>query len=139
MSIIKVYTDGSYKQGSNQGGFAVVREDEDGALTVLTKAPEKNTTSQRMELRAVYAAMRTVPRNGQLAIHCDCEAIVKRIREMQSNKYHEYKHQKDTDLWRDIEAEVTKWEGNLTIEWVKSMSHEGNLRAHREAKGEACR
>ena len=56
MKVYKIYTDGSYKPTTNQGGYAVIITKNDEVIKIL-HCGYKNTTNNRQELYGVLEAL----------------------------------------------------------------------------------
>ena len=133
--MIHIYTDGGCSGNPGPGGWAyiMVLETFQGNK-VLTEqwGAEKETTNNRMELKAVIAslealkAMNDVPR--KLAVYTDSQYVQKGITEWIRNwKRNSWRTSdktpvKNQDLWLGLDAAA---EG-FAIDWVWVKGHAGN-------------
>jgi len=132
MDKVEIYTDGACKGNPGTGGW--------GALMVAGEhikemfGGEKNTTNNRMELKAVIEALSALKRPCTVIVHTDSQYVQKGISEW----IHGWKARgwktaakepvKNVDLWQALDAA----RATHTIEWrwVKGHAgHEGNERA----------
>jgi len=132
MEKIEIYTDGACKGNPGRGGW--------GALLIAGEhkkelfGGERNTTNNRMELRAVIEALSLLKRPCEVIVHTDSQYVQKGISEW----IHGWKARgwktaskepvKNVDLWQALDAA----QATHTIQWrwVKGHAgHEGNERA----------
>lgn len=73
--MISVYTDGSYKPALKQGGYAAVIT-EDGIIKKILYQGFRNTTNNRMELRAVLEALKYFKEPTTMTIYSDSSYVV---------------------------------------------------------------
>lgn len=136
MSIVEIYTDGACKGNPGPGGW--------GALLVSGGAEkelfggERNTTNNRMELRAVIEALGALTRPCDAVVHTDSQYVQKGISEW----IHGWKARgwktaakapvKNADLWQALDA--ARAQHRIEWRWVKGHAgHPGNERADRLA------
>ena len=74
----KIYTDGSYKSSSNQGGYATVITKNDQVVKILHEG-FTNTTNNRMELMGVLEALKYFDFPEVFEIYSDSSYIVNSI------------------------------------------------------------
>jgi ribonuclease HI len=132
MDKVEIYTDGACKGNPGPGGW--------GALMVAGEhmkemfGGERNTTNNRMELKAVIEALSALKRPCIVIVHTDSQYVQKGISEwIQGWKARGWKTAarepvKNVDLWQALDAA----RATHTIEWrwVKGHAgHEGNERA----------
>ncbi|MDR2094232.1 MAG: ribonuclease HI [Treponema sp.] len=144
---IKIYTDGACSGNPGPGGwaFVIIREDGpadgpglsagDGEPVIAEKwGAEKNTTNNRMELRAVIAALETLealnlsPAPERVAIHTDSQYAQKGMNEW----IHSWKKSgwrtsaktpvKNRDLWQRLDELASRF----PVSWVWVKGHAGN-------------
>ncbi|MDR1143484.1 MAG: ribonuclease HI [Spirochaetaceae bacterium] len=134
-----IYTDGGCSGNPGPGGWAyiMVKKTVQGD-TVITEARggEKNTTNNRMELRAVISALKTMEklaRSGQTiprkaVVHTDSQYVQKGITEWirvwkQNNwRTSDKKPVKNQDLWTELDTLA----GRLALSWEWVKGHSGN-------------
>ena len=124
--IIEIYTDGACLGNPGRGGYGAVllykghRKDISGY--------EKDTTNNRMEMRAVIEALKTLKKSSEIKIYTDSkyvmDGITKWIFNWKKNgwKSSDKKPVKNIDLWQDLDAEVVKHKAS----WVWVKGHSGN-------------
>lgn len=76
--MIKIYTDGSYKPITNQGGYTSVITENDIVVKVLYEG-YIHTTNNRMELMGVLNALKYFKTPMNLEIYSDSNYIVNSI------------------------------------------------------------
>ena len=138
--MIKIYTDGGCQGNPGPGGWAylIIRTGDE----ILREAygAEEDTTNNRMELRAVIEALKTlksldgVPKKASL--YTDSQYVQKGISEwihkwkQNSWRTTDRKPVKNQDLWLILDELATKKADAsaeaLTIEWVWVRGHSGN-------------
>lgn len=133
---VQAYTDGACKGNPGPGGWGVLlvykgqRKELHGG--------EGNTTNNRMELRAVIEALKSLKRPAHIHIHTDSQYVHKGISEWLAGwkrkgwKTADGKPVKNQDLWMELDEldsrHQVKWE------WVKGHAgHPGNEEADRLA------
>ena len=132
MDKVEIYTDGACKGNPGTGGWGALMVA--GEHTKEMFGGEKNTTNNRMELKAVIEALSALKRPCTVIVHTDSQYVQKGISEW----IHGWKARgwktaakepvKNVDLWQALDAART----THTIEWrcVKGHAgHEGNERA----------
>jgi len=129
MEKVEIYTDGACKGNPGTGGW--------GALLVAgTKEKEifggeRNTTNNRMELRAVIEALNALTRPCEVVVHTDSQYVQKGISEW----IHGWKARgwktaarapvKNVDLWQALDAAQARH--SIEWRWVKGHAgHAGN-------------
>lgn len=127
MKTVILYTDGACSGNPGPGGW--------GALLIWNGAEkelsggEKNTTNNRMEMRAVIEGLRAIKETCHVKIHSDSALIInafnqnwiknwKRRGWKKANK----KPVENQDLWKEMLAAMKPH----TIEWVKVKGHSTN-------------
>lgn len=132
MDKVEIYTDGACKGNPGTGGW--------GALLIAgghkkeMYGGERNTTNNRMELKAVIEALSALKRPCEVVVHTDSQYVQKGISEW----IHGWKARgwktaskepvKNVDLWQELDAA----QATHTIQWrwVKGHAgHDGNERA----------
>lgn len=132
MDKVEIYTDGACKGNPGPGGW--------GALLIAgghkkeMYGGERNTTNNRMELKAVIEALSALKRPCEVIVHTDSQYVQKGISEW----IHGWKARgwktaskepvKNADLWQALDAvqatHTVQWR------WVKGHAgHDGNERA----------
>lgn len=131
---ITIYTDGSCLGNPGPGGWAALIKI-DKQETILTGG-EKNTTNNRMELKAIGAALQWLNKNSGektiAVINTDSNLAVQTLTKG-------WKKNRNQDLWREIEDLIFIIGANKLIwRWVKGHSGQlENERVDKLAKAEA--
>jgi ribonuclease HI len=129
--MITIYTDGSSKGNPGPGGWAAVIEYRDTNNQLQIKeigGRENHTTNNRMEMRAVIEAMKTVPMESELEMYSDSEYLIKGITEWvykwQANgwKTKDKRGVLNQDLWEQMIGEAEK----RNVSWLKVEGHSGH-------------
>lgn len=132
MDKVEIYTDGACKGNPGLGGW--------GALLIAGEhrkelfGGERNTTNNRMELKAVIEALSALKRPCEVIIHTDSQYVQKGISEwIHSWKARGWKTAakepvKNVELWQALD--VAQARHKVEWRWVKGHAgHEGNERA----------
>ena len=122
-----VFTDGSADPNPGPGGWGAVYV-VDGAIVAEQHGHDPHTTNNRMELSALIAACRMVPRDAKAVIYSDSELCVKSITVWARNwKAKGWTKKggpiKNLDLVQELYALYHGHPG-LTLEWIRA--HVGN-------------
>lgn len=108
--MIKIYTDGSCNKGN--GGWAFILIDEDNDEWHMSDG-EKDTTNNRMELKAIIEALREVKENETCEIYSDSMLCI-------NCAEGKWKRNKNLDLWK--EYDVISKNKKIKFIWVKGHS-----------------
>jgi len=125
-SKIEIYTDGACLGNPGPGGWGAILLYKEHQKKISGK--EKDTTNNRMEMRAVIEALRSLKKSAEALVYTDSkyvlEGITKWIFSWKKNGWRNAnrKEIKNIDLWQDLDAEVAKHK----IEWVWVKGHNGN-------------
>lgn len=123
---IKIYTDGACLGNPGRGGW--------GAILIYNEhqkkisGGEKDTTNNRMEMRAVIEALKMLKKSAPATIYTDSkyvmDGITKWIFSWKKNSWRtaDRKPVKNADLWQELDEEVSKHQ----IEWIWVKGHAGN-------------
>ena len=114
--MIEIFTDGScLKNPGGPGGWAFCFVENDNNV-FSTYGSEKDTTNNRMELKAVIEALKFIKDiHENYKIISDSQVTVKCSKG-------EWKRKANLDLWKEFETQVK--DKNVVFEWVKA--HNGN-------------
>lgn len=133
---IRIYTDGACSENPGPGGWAVVFNTASKCRTI--SGSEKNTTNNRMELKAVIEAFKKIAYKGrpgvQYDIYSDSAYVVNTINNhwidaWKKNNWQTTKREdvKNKDLWEEFDALKTKAEKlGICITLNKVKGHSGN-------------
>jgi ribonuclease HI len=122
---VTVYTDGSCWGNPGPGGWAVVLKS--GRHQREISGGERDTTNNRMELRAALEALRSLTKSCQVTLYTDSEYLKKGITEwMPGWKRRNWRRKggvlANADLWMKLDEEISRHEVNWR--WVRG--HAGN-------------
>ncbi len=135
MKKITIFSDGSSLGNPGAGGYcAILRYNN---REKIVKGGEKETTNNRMELKAVIEALKALKEPCEIELISDSTYVVKGINEWLSNWIKkDFKGVKNPDLWKEfvLLAENHK----IKAVWVKAHNgHIENEKCDRIAKEEA--
>jgi ribonuclease HI len=132
---LKIFTDGGCSGNPGPGGWAyvmVLNTFQGEKIVDEGKGGEKNTTNNRMELKAVISSLNALKsRTGlptQVTVYTDSQYVQKGITEWIFNwkknswRTSDKKQVKNQDLW--MELDVLAGQLSLSWEWIKG--HAGN-------------
>lgn len=130
---VQIFTDGACRGNPGLGGWAAILRNSDGREKEISGS-EKNTTNNRMEMRAAIEALKALTQDCEVDIMTDSEYLRKGITE--------WVHQWQARGWRTSQKKPVKnkdlWVALLEAEkrhsvrwhWVKGHSgHPENERA----------
>lgn len=118
----KIYTDGSYKPTTKQGGYAVIITENEQIIKVLYYG-YINTTNNRAELQGVLNALKYFKYSTEMEIYSDSAYIVNSI----NNGYLEQwiqncdETKKNMDLWQEIYQLIHFH--NVKFFWIKGHNN----------------
>jgi len=123
---VTIYTDGACQDNPGPGGWAALLIY--GQHTKTLFGGEKNTTNNRMELRAALEALRALDQPCQVTVYTDSEYLKKGITEwMPSWKRRNWRRKggelANVDLWMKLDEEITRHD----IDWRWVRGHAGNV------------
>lgn len=113
MTAIKISTDGAQVPGSSVGGWGVVIRSEDNYETL--SGSERDTTNNRMELRAILEGLKKMPDDAKVLVRSDSEYALKVSQGI-------WNASKNLDLVKDIRSETDR----LNVEWTWIEGHIGD-------------
>lgn len=125
--IIEIYTDGACIGNPGNGGWAALLIYKENKKQI--SGFEKETTNNRMELKAVIEALKIIKdQNFKIKIYTDSkyviEGITKWVKSWKNNNWKTATNKpvKNNDLWKILDDEVNKF--SIIWYWVKG--HSGN-------------
>ena len=129
---IVVYTDGACSGNPGPGGYGVVIEDADGIREYAGHA--KQTTNQRMELKAAVVGLANTPEGSEVVLHSDSAYLIRAWREgwlarWQKNGWRNSKREPvaNQDLWQSL----LQLASTRQVTWKKVAGHAGDERNER--------
>jgi ribonuclease HI len=134
---VEIFTDGSSLGNPGPGGWCAILRHKGVEKTL--SGGEKETTNNRMELKAVIEGLRALKFPCEVDLYSDSTYVVKGINEWLENWVKkDFKKVKNPDLWREF-LEVSK-PHKLNVFWVKAHNgHRENEICDKIAKEEARR
>ncbi|MFW5714462.1 MAG: ribonuclease HI [Brevefilum sp.] len=130
---VTIYTDGACQGNPGPGGWgAILRY---GRHEKELSGGEKDTTNNRMELRAALEALRSLNESCQVILFTDSEYLKKGITEWLANWKRRNWHRKggklaNVDLWMKLDEEISRHQ----IRWRWVRGHAGNVMNERVDK-----
>jgi len=133
---VTIYTDGACQGNPGPGGWgAILRY---GIHERLLSGGEKDTTNNRMELRAALEALRALKEPCEVTLYTDSEYLKRGVTEWLANWKRRNWRRKggalaNVDLWMKLDEEIGRHK--IQWHWVKGHAgHELNERVDRLAK-----
>lgn len=122
---VEIYTDGACSGNPGPGGWAAILVK--GSSEKAISGGEKETTNNRMEIRAALEALRCLNQACQVRIHTDSSYLLNGATVwLEDWKRRNWKRKhgqlQNIDLWKEMDLELTKHQ----IEWVWVKGHAGN-------------
>lgn len=123
---IQIYTDGACLGNPGRGGWGAILIYKEHQKKIF--GGEKETTNNRMEIRAVIEALKILKKSSQITLYTDSiyvkDGITKWIHGWKKNGWRNANRKpvKNSDLWQMLEDETVKHE----IEWIWVKGHSGN-------------
>lgn len=125
---VTIYTDGACKGNPGVGGWGALLQAQGATKEIW--GGERDTTNNRMELRAVIESLRLLKRPCHITLYLDSEYVRKGITEW----IHGWKAKgwktaskqpvKNAELWQELDALVHGSPHKIDWRWVKG--HAGN-------------
>ena len=135
MQEVTIYTDGACKGNPGPGGWGALLRAPDGRERELWGG-ERQTTNNRMEMRAVIEALQALQRPCHVQLHLDSQYVLKGITEWLAGwkargwKTAAREPVKNADLWQQLDALVSQAGHTIEWHWVRGhMGEPGNERA----------
>jgi len=137
MKKIEIFTDGSSLGNPGAGGWCAILRYKNHEK--ILKGGEKHTTNNRMELRAVIEALKSLKEPCEIELFSDSTYVLKGINEWLDGWIKKnFKNVKNVDLWKEF-IEV-KNSHNIHINWIKGHSgHRENEICDKIAREEALK
>ena len=125
--IIEIYTDGACSGNPGPGGWGALMLC--GAHKKEIYGGEKDTTNNRMEMKAVIEALKSLKKESNVKIYTDSRYVMNGVTDWLAGwkakgwKNASKKPVKNKALWQEIDSLVSKH--SIEFIWVKG--HSGNL------------
>ncbi len=122
MKNLRIYTDGAYSSARNQGGIGIVFvQEDDGNDSIVAEISKgyRNTTNNRMEVRAILLALKAISGHLNRVIIISDSTYAIGGSHIGSIKN---KRNKNVDLFTELDKivnEKRKFINQLEIAWVK--------------------
>ena len=137
MKRVEIYTDGACSGNPGPGGYGVILKS--GSHIKEMSAGYKNTTNNRMELKAVISGLSALNKKCNVKIFSDSKYIVDAIQKgwvkrWQKNNWYRNKRDKalNPDLWQELLDLIDKHQVEFT--WIRGHAgHPENERCDKLA------
>ncbi len=127
MKEVIIYTDGACSGNPGPGGWAALLKYKDIAKEI--SGAEKETTNQRMELRAAAEALQRLKEPCRVRLHSDSAYLINAFQQgwlnkWQNNGWKTIKKEpvENQDLWRELLELAQRHE----VKWIKVKGHSDN-------------
>jgi len=122
-----VFSDGSCDGNPGPGGWAFVWVEHDGVVAEQS-GTDPATTNNRMELRALIEAYKSLPEDARLIVHSDSQLCVKTINEWATGwEQRGWRRKKgpiaNLELVREL-WDLANRHPHVTLQWIKA--HDGS-------------
>ncbi len=126
---VQLYTDGACSGNPGPGGWAFVLRDLQSKKEREGSGGERETTNNRMELRAVIEGLSVLTRPCHVALYADSQYVLKGLKEWMAgwkkNNWRrksgsKYEELKNADLWKELDR--LKSLHQITFHHVKGHS-----------------
>ena len=132
MKNVEIYADGACRGNPGPGGWGVVLRHEDSEKTL--RGGERQTTNNRMELRAVIQGLGALREPCQVTIISDSTYVLNGVTKWMKNwkqkgwRTSSNKPVRNVDLWQELDTAIG--EHQINWQWVRGHSgHRDNERA----------
>jgi len=122
---IEIYTDGACSGNPGPGGWAAILRYGDHEQEI--SGGERETTNNRMEVRAALEALRALERPYRIRFHTDSAYLLNGATSwLEDWKRRDWKRKhgklQNVDLWKEMDVELARHQ----IDWVWVKGHAGN-------------
>ena len=124
----QLYTDGACSGNPGPGGYAAIILEDGNQELVKISGSEKDTTNNRMELKAVIEGLKRIPKGSSVEIYSDSTYVLKGLskwlKTWRSNgwKTASKKNVANKDLWQHLDKLISDYQ----LEFQKVKSHSGD-------------
>jgi ribonuclease HI len=125
----KIYTDGACLGNPGPGGYAAVILNSDSQKLKTVAGSERNSTNNRMELKAVIEALKLLPKDSKIEIYSDSSYVLNGLSSWIAGwkrngwKTSSKKEVANQDLWQELD----KLTSNFDISYQKVKGHSGDF------------
>ena len=123
---INIYTDGACsnnQSNENKGGYGAILFKQ-GEQPLTLNGGFRNTTNNRMELKAAIDALKRIHSSSPVTVYSDSQYVVKGITEWIPNWIAKGKIEKNGDLWMELYKIVMTFQD---IQFMHVKGHNGNI------------
>ena len=123
---IKIYTDGACtnnQSNENKGGYGAILFKQ-GEQPLTLNGGFRNTTNNRMELKAAIEALKRIHSSSPVTVYSDSQYVVKGITEWIPNWIAKGKIEKNGDVWMELYKIVMTFRD---IQYMHVKGHNGNI------------
>jgi len=127
MKLVEIYTDGACSGNPGPGGYGVILKS--GHRIKELSAGYKNTTNNRMELRAVIAGLEALKEKCQVKIYSDSKYIVDAIKNGWAERWRAnnwYRNKKEKALNPDLWDRLLRLVENHQVKFYWVRGHAGH-------------
>lgn len=123
LPIVHLFTDGACSGNPGPGGWAFILRHPVSGKEIEHAGGERDTTNNRMELRAVIEGLHALTRRSRVDIYSDSQYVLNGLREwLEQWKARGWrtaakKPVKNEDLWRELDR--LKAEHELDFHWIR--------------------
>ena len=124
----KIYTDGACLGNPGPGGYAAVILNSDSKKLKTVAGSEKDSTNNRMELRAVIEALKNIPKNTKIELYSDSSYVLNGLSSwVEGWKKNGWKTASknevaNQDLWQELDQLSSDFE----LSYQKVKGHSGD-------------
>lgn len=122
---VEIFTDGACSGNPGPGGWAAILRS--GSKEMEISGEKKETTNNRMEVRAALEALRCLKKPSQVRLHTDSSYLLNGATSwLEDWKKRNWKRKhgqlQNIDLWKEMDMELAKHQ----VDWVWVKGHAGN-------------
>lgn len=124
----KVYTDGACIGNPGPGGYAAVILNSDSEKLKTVSGAEKDSTNNRMELKAVIEALKVIPKNSKIELHSDSSYVLNGLSSwIEGWKRNGWKTSSKNEVAnRELWEELDNLSDNFELVYKKVKGHSGD-------------
>ena len=120
MSVLEIYTDGSYKNGWGSWAFVFVQNKK---IIFEKSSRVKKTDSLRMEYQAAIESLKSLPNGTRANLYSDCQILIENLKKLTFWSENSWLNKNgfpipNSDLLQTLQALTL--EKSVTWKWVKA-------------------